>query len=401
MAAAAFIVDVTRIASRLGRGALTGIDRVELAYIQHIPRSGRPALALLRTKAGVMLLSTDALCAIDAWAGGAPIPQTRDLLARLTRRQDPGLGRVETALRRFAIARAPMPLLAAMLRRKVPANTVYLNTGHANLTARMMQALHTVPGLRIVVLVHDTIPLDHPKLSRLNQISAFEGKMEAVSAHADLVLHTAHTTRQTTEAQLSQFGRIPPGLVAPLGVEVARPNPSALPPRLDLTAPYFVTVGTIEPRKNHALLLDVWEKLAERGPVPSLFILGNRGWAAQDLFARLDRGVKGVTVLPGLGDGAMAALVAGARALLFPSRVEGFGLPPYEAAAVGTPVLSTPLSVILEGLGDYPVYLDADDSYSWMETIIALTLDPEGGKTRKIAKPPQWCEHFKTVLKSL
>jgi glycosyltransferase involved in cell wall biosynthesis len=401
LATSAYLVDVTRIASRLWRGALTGIDRVELAYIRHIRQSGLPAMALLRTPAGVLLLDPKALTQIDEWAQGASLQPDRDLIARLTRRRDHRLGRAETALRRHAIARAPMGMAGAVLRRNVPKDAVYLNTGHSNLTRRMMRALGCVPGLRIVVLVHDTIPMDHPEFTRPDQIAGFARKMAVVSDHADLIIHTAHATRTVTEAQMARLGRVPPGVVAPLGVDIPPPDPTTLPPGLDLTTPYFVTVGTIEPRKNHALLLDVWERLVNHGPVPRLYVVGNRGWADATLLARFDVGVAGVTVLPDLSDGAMMALVAGARALLFPSHVEGFGLPPIEAAALGTPVICLPLPVIKEQLGDYPVYLDTPDPYLWTETILGLATDLADSRHRKIIQPPEWHDHFKTVLNAL
>ena len=76
--------------------------------------------------------------------------------------------------------------------------------------------------------------------------------------------------------------------------------------------------------------------------VPRLILAGSRGWANAEVFRRLDSlPFVGQTVLecPGLTDGAIAALMAGATALLFPSHAEGFGLPPVEAAAAGLPVI--------------------------------------------------------------
>lgn len=403
MRAETFLLDVTRLASRLGRGALTGIDRVELAYMRHLPQTGIPCLGLLRTSAGMIVLRQEAFGTIAQWADGAEIPKRRDLLARLSVRGSDVQGRIETALRAHALARCPMMFADRVLARICKAQTVYLNVGHSNLTHRMMRALRNVPGLRIAVMVHDTIPLDHPNFTRKGQGDVFARKLKVVSAHADVVIHTAPSTRRQTEGHLAAFGRVPRALVSALGVEVPVPDAGQLPKGLNLSRPYFVSVGTIEPRKNHGLLLDVWEAMAQRyADIPGLFILGNRGWAEPTLFERLDRGVPGVQVLSGLSDPAMAAVMENARALLFPSLAEGFGLPPFEAAAMGLAVISSDLPVIRDCLSDYPVYLRPTDSYSWMETIL-LHASGKGAVRRGSGgvEVPSWDGHFNTVLSGL
>lgn len=396
-----WLLDVTRIASRLGRGALTGIDRVELAYLRYFLHPHFRISGLLRTPAGIMLLDRRGLVDLNRWAAGDPLPQGRDLLARMTRRKSPALGAVEAHLRRGAVARAPMLLSHRLLATRLPAGTCYLNTGHANLSGRMLAALKSLPGMKIGVLVHDTIPLDHPVLVRANGIGPFRQRLQAVADQADLVIHAAQATRAQTEAQLHRLGRVPPGVVAPLGIDQTAPDRAALPRGLDLTVPYFIALGTIEPRKNHELLLDVWDRLAATGgPLPKLLILGNRGWADADTLARLDRGQPGVQVLSGLSDGAVAALMQDARALLFPTLAEGYGLPALEAAALGLPVIATDLPVFREMLTDYPVYLASRDIYSWQETVMAFTQGSGfGRKNRRTV--PTWPDHFGIVLQAL
>jgi glycosyltransferase involved in cell wall biosynthesis len=227
-------------------------------------------------------------------------------------------------------------------------------------------------------------------------VAPFARKLAAVATHADRVIHLTADARTRTEAQLAKLGRIPPGIVAPIGVRVSAPAP--LPPGLKPVAPWFVALGTIEPRKNIGLLLDVWERLA---PTPQLYIIGSRGWADAGLLARLDALPPDgpVRVLSGLTDGAVATLLSGARALLFPSLAEGFGLPPLEAAALGTPVIAGDLAVTRELLGDYPVYLPLGDSYSWAETIARKTAEPPGeGVQGNGVGIPRWEDHFKIVL---
>jgi len=403
LSAPAYLLDVTRLASRLGRGALTGIDRVELAYLRHLLTGPGACMGLLRTAAGIVVLSAEGLRVIDRWAAGEKIPQRRDLLSRFSRRGTALQGRVETALRSHALARAPMFLARFALARTCPALTVYLNIGHANLTDRMMRALRKVPGLKIAVMVHDTIPLDYPAFTRQGQAEVFGRKLAVVSRHADVVIHTAASNQRQTEVHLANLGRVPRAVVAPLGVTLATPDPSQLPKDLTLEDPYFVTIGTIEPRKNHRLLLDIWESLAQTGgPLPRLLILGNRGWADPALLSRLDRGVPGVQVLSGLSDAAMAAVLQGSRALVFPSLAEGFGLPPFEAAGMGIAVISSNLSVIRDGLLDYPVYLDPMDSYSWMETILGHSLGERPKEIKRLGvEVPSWEKHFNSVLRDL
>jgi glycosyltransferase involved in cell wall biosynthesis len=185
--------------------------------------------------------------------------------------------------------------------------------------------------------------------------------------------------------------------------------------------PYFVTIGTIEPRKNHAFLIDLWEEMHKSRPqddIPHLLILGQRGWANEALFARLDRSpLVGRSIFErGLEpDAVVAGLLAGSCGLLFPSFAEGYGLPPLEARALGKRVIVPPLPIYRETLGDYPVYLSLSDSYSWMETIMNLgdaarkaanagVKNGEGeGRTDKLqvdptADVPRWEDHFKIVL---
>jgi glycosyltransferase involved in cell wall biosynthesis len=388
------VLDLTRLVSRLGRGPLTGIDRVEYAYLVHLLALDRPIYGLVRTAAGFVLLNHAGCAGLAARVNGTVALGKTDLIGRLLHRRNPTRACAEADMRRLAVARVARPFLHRMLRRF--AGATYLNVGHANLTDRGLAAIRKA-GLKIAVLVHDTIPLDHPEFARPDTVEPFRRKLAAVAASADLIIHTTQDACAKTNAQLARLGRVPPGVIAPLGVPV--PVPGNLPSGIPTDRPYFVTIGTIEPRKNHALLLDIWDQL---GPdAPRLYIIGARGWASAAVMARLDGLPQGgpVQVLSGLDDSALGKLLANARALLFPSLAEGFGLPPVEAAALGVRVVASNLAVIRELVGEFAVYLDVTDSYSWMETIktLAMATQATTGPNKRMT-PPEWADHFKTVL---
>jgi glycosyltransferase involved in cell wall biosynthesis len=401
------LIDLTRLVSRLDRGAPTGIDRVELAYLRHFAEDDVPCFALTSTPLGVLLLDRAGARHVLARATGAAVAGPGDLIGRLTRRAQPGRGRDEADLRRMALARSPRPGLAATLRRHLPPGTDCFLVGHSDLAEPMLQALKRGGGGRVVVLLHDTIPLDHPGLARPGTPARFAAQVRAVASGADLVVFASAEAAARAVPHLAGFGRLPPHLVAPLGVGGACPDPAALPP--DLCAdgrPLFLALGTIEPRKNHTLLLDIWERLhasLAASRIPRLVVAGARGWANAAVFRRLDsRPFVGRTVVEhaGLSDGAVAALMDRSAALLFPSLAEGFGLPPAEAAARGLPVIAAPLPALRETLGDYPTYLQTDDPLAWMRAILARA--EAAGRTPPAPRPPlavpTWADHFNLVL---
>ena len=376
------LLDLTRLVSRVGRGPLTGVDRVESAYLDRLLAAPQPVFGLMRSKLGYLLLDRAGMVGVQRLVAGAVLGPA-DMISRLSYRHDPLRAQAEAVVRRLAVERSPS---LRWLLRRVPSGS-YLNVGHAHLTS--LGAIRSA-GWQIAILVHDTIPLDYPQFARAGTAAVFVRKLAAVSAHADLVIHTTQDARLQTEAHFAAMGRVPAGVVAGLGVPKPLPDSKALPPGLDLTRPYFVALGTVEPRKNHTLLLDIWD----RKPAARLLIIGGRGWADAALFDRIaatDR----VEWHQGLADGVVAAALQGARALLAPSLAEGFGLPVIEAAALGVPVIANDLPVTRELLGDYAVYLDSTEVYPWMET---MRVRGTGADRQRRIDPPTWEAHFNAVL---
>ncbi len=182
--------------------------------------------------------------------------------------------------------------------------------------------------------------------------------------------------------------------------------PQGAPPE-GRDAPYFVCVGTIEARKNHLLLLNLWRRLAaELGPAaPRLVLIGQRGWLTQNVIDMLERcpALRGLVIeRNALPDAEMARVIRGARALLLPSFAEGFGFPVIEALALGVPVLCSDLPALRETGGAVPDYLDPLDGRGWRTAILdyAAPQSPRReAQLRRLAdwRPPRWEDHFAAV----
>ena len=392
-APSARLLDLSRLVSRAGRG-LTGIDRVELAYAMALTEDPVPLWGLVKTSLGYLLLDRQGVVAItnattnDCW--GKP-----DLLSRLTYRLDRRRQAGQSLARSLAVGRSTGLRLPTLLQRFLPAGTAYLNVGHSNITERVFRAIRAIAESRITVMIHDTIPLDLPNMQRAGTVEQFAIKLERVARHADLVICPSQVSRADVLRHFGPNAR-PKVLAVHLGHTPVKPDPEDLPTGLDLQTPYFVALGTIEPRKNHALLLDAWDAMGLQRP--NLYICGSRGWRNDAVFARLDKGINGVVELPGLSDAGVAALLQGAQALVFPSLSEGFGLPLIEAAALGVPVICGDLAICHEVLGEHAVYLPPTDCYQWANTIEAMALRPRASIAGPAFDPPVWDDHFKAVL---
>ncbi|MGR3343905.1 MAG: glycosyltransferase family 4 protein [Paracoccaceae bacterium] len=396
-------LDLTRLISRVGRGPWTGIDRVELEYLAHLHASDTPMFALVHFRRGYALIDREGVRAIQQYLLGHTSWDKSILLSLFFEKSLAIRRAAHIAVGRLAMAQTQEGGLKELLALKLPPGTAYFNVGHSNLSQDVFEGFRSVPDSKISVFVHDTIPLDFPQFQRPETTSSFEKKLRNVARYADLVICNSRQTSHDVERVMSAWGKVPKIAVAHLGVRAASAKPEDLPPDIDTSNPYFVVLGTIEPRKNHALLLDIWARLSAEPGAPRLFVVGQRGWENKNVFRRLDRRPAMVSELSNLSDGAVSALLQRSSGLLIPSYCEGFGLPAIEAAALGIPVICNSLSVFREILGEYPIYADVADIYLW-ETMIrklAENSDSVNRLTRdsgvKVAFPT-WEDHFDQVL---
>jgi glycosyltransferase involved in cell wall biosynthesis len=389
-------LDLSRLLWRAERFAPTGIDRVELAYAKHLIATrgdgvsfagywGRLGL-LPDARAGAFIEALDAV-----WSGVTIDRAARARTAVLARR-----------LRARLILRGPAPLYRRAHARG--GGLVYLLVSHHGLVRpSALMRFKARTGARFVCLVHDLIPIKHPEYVRWGDARRHRRRMATVANLADGVIVNSAGTAAALERHFAEAGSTVPIRVAPLGIDLHSPRP--LPAAVE-QSPYFVCVATIEPRKNHRLLLDVWRQLAAaREAAPRLVLIGRRGLRSRRIIASIERSGLACGLIEehnDLPDAAVARLVGGAQALLYPSLAEGYGLPVAEALALGVPVLCSDLPELREIGLDVPEYLDPLDRRTWREAVLDYARSSSLRRQAQLARltrwrAPSWEQHFSRV----
>ena len=392
------LFDLSRLLSRANQPAATGIDRVELAYAKQLVATARDRVSFVALNMWGQIAqlpfedSAKFINALDgAWRGNSEETQPRR--------------RVETLAHRVwahALLHGERDLVRSVRHWN---KIVYVLVSHHHLDRPgVVQRLKRATGALFVPLIHDLIPMEFPQYARPGEDARHRRRMETVARFADAVIANSNTTMQALESYLRGRNRRPPVVVAPLGIEnhlLTRADPVLL------EKPYFACVGTIEPRKNHKMLLDVWRTLqADLGDnAPSLVLLGRRGWMIDHVIEVIENSnvVSGlVRELNALPDEEMKRFVAGARAALLPSFAEGFGLTMPEALSMGVPALCSDLPSLREIGRDVPEYLDPHDKSAWYDAVVDYSRLDSGRRQAQSSRlsawrPPRWEAHFATV----
>jgi glycosyltransferase involved in cell wall biosynthesis len=256
--------------------------------------------------------------------------------------------------------------------RPLPQNAVFLHATQFP-EMRMFRWLDSRPDIAPVFFVHDLLPLHRPDWFTKRNVDEHRGFLDVFLRYARAAIVNTEVVRNDLQSLIaSRGGRSLPILVAPM--PAAPIFAAAAPSDPELRAiPYFVMCGTIEPRKNHRLMLKVWEELLRRdgAAAPKLVIAGRRGWNNEDIFRSLD-GLSShshIIEAPGLSTAALVRVLANARALLMPALAEGYGLPIVEALCVGTPVIAADIPVFREVGGMGVTYCDNQSVAAWLEAI--------------------------------
>lgn len=376
------ILDVTRLMRLvIKHRTLKGIDRVTFAYVMH---DKHKAHALIR------------------WCGRSwilPAATSRELFEWLTSPHPLSLQGRWLIIRGIFAKKKPDELK----------HSVLINTGHICPNHKDYLRLIRQYQVKPVFFIHDLIPMIYPEYCAPDEDKKYQKKLAYVFSIAQGII----TNSQATLDDLRHYAQnihqaLPPCIVALLASGILAKKPR---PQRPMQKAYFVVLSTIEARKNHLLLLQIWRKFYQNlgAEAPHLVVIGHRGWEAEGALDILDRSQEihsVVSEISNCADEDVATYLYHSQALLFPSFTEGYGLPLIEALSLGIPVIASDLGVFREIAADIPEYLDPLDGIAWKNMILDYA-KPHGELRQaqlqrlKTFAAPDWAPHFKQLERFL
>ncbi len=235
------------------------------------------------------------------------------------------------------------------------------------------------PLRNVVVTVHDLSYMRHPEWFRFNRAVYYRWALRRTVRTAKRIIADS----EATAADLVQFAGLSREQmdVVPLGVHprfqpASAEAQAAIRLKYSLPDRFFLYVGTLEPRKNLPRLIEAWSCVAPDSDA-DLVIAGRRGWKTQAIDAAVSRSPhpQRIHFLDFIPEADLPAVMSAAFAFVWPSLFEGFGLPPLEAMACGTPVLTSKVSSLPEIVGDAALLTDPEDASAMAEGMQRLLHD--------------------------
>lgn len=246
---------------------------------------------------------------------------------------------------------------------------------------------------KLITTIHDLTFLKYPQTHTPYSVAAHTRHLNQAKKYADRIIAVSESTKK----DLIDYG-IPTEKITVIyeaAGSIFRPvDPRDVKAKHGLTKPYFLSVGTREPRKNLQRLIEAFSKLPTRSDLEvTLVIVGPIGWGES---LKIPSNVRFLGFVP---DEDLAGLYSGAKAFVYPTLYEGFGLPVLEALNCGCPVITSNLSSLPEVGGEAAIYVNPLSVAEITQAMAAVRKLNLSGKSLTQAKKFSWEKTAKATLK--
>lgn len=297
----------------------------------------------------------------------------------------------------------------------------YLNCSHYGLSNKkqFIWLLSRLP-VKPIFFIHDLIPITHPEFVVRNLAKSTIIALENLNQFGEMIFFNSHDSKETFIMLSKKFEIFNPALnlqVNSLGVDnnfINNELPDVKSRYIDkiikmTKGNYFTYTSTIEPRKNHSMLLNLWIRECLKMDWPYLLIIGRSGWRNENIMDLLEKACElgKVIHLPFVSDNDLRHLIINSRATLFCSFAEGWGIPIAESLSLGKPVICSDISVFKELFNKTAQFVDPIDTESWKKLILeyskkdSLALKDHEEIVQKEFKHFTWRQHFKIFEKNM
>jgi glycosyltransferase involved in cell wall biosynthesis len=268
-------------------------------------------------------------------------------------------------------------------------------------------------GVKFAIMVHDLIPIKYESFVEPHHTAQFRDWLRAAIPVADIVFTNSKHTRTALITFAAESGwRLPRVVALEMGSGFGDRLTAGEQAMVSLPSRYVLFVSTIEVRKNHRLLVRVWQRLLERhgaNLVPNLVFVGKVGWLVDGLLADLEASgyLNGkVILLPSLSDAELQQTYRSCLFTVFPSLCEGWGLPIVESLAHGKFCVASNHTSIPEAGGDLIDYFDPLNEDDALAKIERPLIDPgylaaREAQLRAEYRPRTWEDCVRALIGAL
>ncbi|WYB15706.1 glycosyltransferase family 1 protein (plasmid) [Pararhizobium sp. A13] len=369
------LFDISRLVRSYEQSFGTGVDRIDLAIgLDLLKRFGSECHFVHAGRYGVCILPQDLGKAVlihlqHLWNDDPSSVGQASVLIKLRLKYEPRI-------------RSHFPPPSDRI---VSPQTTYVVASHSGVgkIAGGMSGLDPHRKMQRLIYIHDLIPFEYPEYQRPEAKQQFSSFLKELTDTPVIAVSNSNDTDRRVKkfAAENAWQLAATDVIVPTLDFKRMPATPLTPPVsafLENGSPYFVILGTIEPRKNHLLLLQIWRELSQRENPPRLCIIGKRGWENENVIDMLERCpaiTDTVSEFADLSDFEVQTMLQHATALLFPSFAEGLGIPILEAAALGVPCVASDIPVFREIAPAGTTFLSPLDGAGWLAEIVSRAGD--------------------------